>query len=120
MAWIRSQRPSGPLLGTIVTFVPPPHQVTVIMRLTDAEEMHRLHPTTFHLPPLSERTTLRAGDLAQVCFGGEERMWVLISAVNPGPVYVGELNNIPIVMDMKLGQAVTFEPRHVYQTDFLH
>lgn len=88
-----------------------------VFQLTDAEAMNRAHPQTFEIPPEEERRTLKINDLAKVCFANQERMWVQVTQVRPGPMYVGKLNNSPIVVDMKIGQRVEFEPRHVHQIE---
>lgn len=92
------------------------------MALVDAEQMHRSNPDTFEIPPKAERHSLNIGDSAKVCFDNKERMWVQVVAMRlprrnkaEPPRYAGKLDNIPIVVDMTVGQRVEFEPRHIYQ-----
>ncbi len=104
--------------------------------LQDAELMHRAHPDTFSLDPIDERSTLRPKDFAKLsflfpdnlvpddgCTG--ERMWVEVEHVvadGDSIVYAGALGNHPnrpaLLGDLKLGDLVKFEPRHIY--DIIH
>ena len=61
------------------------------------------------------RKSLQPGDHAKLVFDqgeGGERMWVRITSVNDGK-YRGVLANNPVLVDLRLGRRVTFEPRHV-------
>lgn len=85
--------------------------------LTDAEELNRKHPTTFKIPSKAVRDNLQVGHYAKLCFDDKERMWVLVEkriVTKAGIKYKGVLNNDPVVVRMKDGDEVHFEPRHVY------
>jgi hypothetical protein len=74
-------------------------------RLDSAVERHRAHPDQFWIPDVTERTSLRPGDLAQLRFEIEvdegvevnvqaERMWVCVREVTSWG-YMGVLTNTP-------------------------
>jgi len=98
-------------------------------QLRSAEEDHRQHPDTFHIPDPAARSSLRRGQAAKLIFeiegegeDGEieilgERMWVIVSEAFGGH-YIGILDNDPMVEpadDVYLcrGAEIPFGPEHV-------
>jgi hypothetical protein len=88
----------------------------------DGDERHAAHPNTWYIPTREERDAVRIGDFIQVGFepifgpGGGERMWILVTAINPDGTYVGELNNEPVqdFHQLDLGDVVDgIEKRHI-------
>jgi hypothetical protein len=79
-------------------------------------------PETFFIPPAEVRHNLKAGDVVKLLFfirdpdpqGLEaERMWVDVKSADEG-IYVGELLNAPsVIRDLKPGDRIVFEPKHV-------
>ena len=90
--------------------------------LDNAEEIHQSAPTTFFLPSLEDRSTLKPQDTVKLIFrieheGGVdvERMWVQVER-RTDVGYVGVLDNDPYCTeDLKAGAIVTFGPEHVIQ-----
>ena len=92
----------------------PAFKVKTKYALTDAWEMHRLHPDTFEIPSPEEVAAIMPGNCVKLCFNstldsGAERMWVEVTG--PG---VGTLANPPCGIKIKFGDIVHFEPRHIY------
>ncbi len=83
------------------------------MRMTDAQEMARLHPDTFAAPAKAELDRIMPGNYVKACFNDKERMWVLVETVD-GETMTGKLANKPVLLPMDHGQPVTLEKRHVY------
>lgn len=110
---------AGSLLVVLVALLRYRDWVKKSMVLVDAEEMHERFPETFDLP--AGRAGLVPGDLAKLSFGGLERMWVLVRKVNLtatyGVSYEGELASCPVIVCLKRGARIAFEPRHVYEVD---
>jgi uncharacterized protein YegJ (DUF2314 family) len=96
-----------------------------MLKLKNAERLHRAAPSTFELLPREERAALRPGDLAKVCLEarghrrGSERLWVRVQRVSgEAPIFRGVLDNEPFTLDgVRLGDAVRFGPEHVYDID---
>ena len=94
--------------------------------LDDAAVIAAANPFTFYKPSSEAIALLRPGNLAKLIFVFEskdpkvpraERMWVRIERVEADR-YIGELDNDPrYIQDLKCGDAVEFEARHVIQTD---
>ena len=91
--------------------------------LSDAQLLATMHPETFDAPTQSEIETLIPGDLVKVCRNGE-RFWVILTDVETGlglPMESrcsGTVDNELVFDendDLKLGQSVEFQARHVYQ-----
>jgi hypothetical protein len=83
----------------------------------DAQEMHRLHPTTFEAPYAEELAAIEPGDFVKICTGGE-RFWVKVDEHTP-PHLVGRVDNELIGTDehgLACNDVVRFEERHVFQT----
>ncbi len=96
-----------------------------MLKLKNAERLHRASPSTFAILPREERASLRPGDLAKVCMearghrSGSERLWVRVRKVsNEAPIFIGVLDNEPFTLDgVRRGDAVRFGPEHVYDID---
>jgi uncharacterized protein YegJ (DUF2314 family) len=100
----------------------------VSWELDDGEAANREAPSTFWIPPRQKRDSLAHGDVVKLIFRivlrntntGEEqveveRMWVIVER-REGSGYVGILDNDPYcTTDLKSGDTVLFEPRHVIQ-----
>jgi hypothetical protein len=85
------------------------------VEFTDAQKMHRLHPSTFQVPSPKELEALKAGDYVKVC-AGRERFWVQITSRSGIHLY-GNINN-DLIFSSEHGlfdkDYVGFEERHVY------
>ena len=79
--------------------------------LVDVEVRHREH-RTFRIPPRTERESLGAGDLVKLVFKCGERMWAKI-VEKRGERYVGRVESDPITSEVKWGDLVEIESRHV-------
>lgn len=93
--------------------------------LVDAEAAHAQAPSTFWIPSLADRTSLRRGDMAKMVlcirvadkngnvFDERKRMWVWITD-DQEDWYRGELDNQPCCTDdMSPGFEVWFQAMHV-------
>lgn len=93
--------------------------------LVSGEEMNRLYPETFSIPPLSQRSTMRPGRSVKLIFQFEvpdsdgtlgeatERMWVTVVG-RVGEMYVGELDNDPrCTQTVKSGARFNFLAEHI-------
>ena len=56
-------------------------KLPIVEGLVDAQEMNRLHPKTFQVPPLEELDALTCKDYVQVG-NGNERFWLLIESID--------------------------------------
>lgn len=93
--------------------------------LDDAAIIAAENPYTFYKPSAAAIALLRAGDHAKLIFMFEsqdpqapraEGMWVRITFVEKNR-FRGELDNDPFyIQDLKCGDPVEFEARHVIQT----
>jgi len=94
-------------------------------KLTDATEMAIKHPDTFEAPSFEEIQELEVGNFVKLCFEnpdeknrlGSERMRVKVTMIlkeNTITKIHGDLDNDPVVVDLKLGDKIIFEPRHIY------
>lgn len=84
--------------------------------LTDAVEMNRQYPETFHIAPEEARRSLQVGDWAKLGFqsdGRGERMWVHITKVLGDGKYVGTLENVPVHVPLTAGAEISFEARNI-------
>jgi hypothetical protein len=94
--------------------------------LDDASIIAAANPYTFYKPSSQAIALLRAGNAVKLIFAFEsenarapraERMWVRIERVEAGR-YAGKLENDPrYIKDLKYGDIVEFEARHVIQMD---
>lgn len=80
--------------------------------LVDAQEMSHSNPDTFEAPNEDELSAIRPGDHTKVCKGGE-RFWVFVTSVTPKRV-IGRVANQLIFNDLKVGETIALERRHVY------
>jgi hypothetical protein len=90
--------------------------------LDDASIIAAANPYTFYKPSSQAIALLRAGNAVKLIFAFEsenarapraERMWVRIERVEAGR-YAGKLENDPrYIKDLKYGDLVEFEARHV-------
>ena len=95
-------------------------------RLDDAALIAAENPYTFYKPSSEVVALLRPANLVKLIFAFEsddpaapraERMWVRISRIE-GERFYGVLDNDPRhIGDLKDGDAVEFEARHIIQTD---
>ena len=95
-------------------------------RLHSGEEYHAAAPSTFQIPALVARQSLRPGDLVKLIFEIHvdkddgpyrvERMWVIVREVVAGG-YLGILDNDPYCINENdefwSGIELPFEPHHV-------
>ena len=86
--------------------------------LIDGVAMNRQHPITFSVPSDGEKATIRPGDSVKVGFivdssiGQQERVWVQVQSVNHNKI-VGVLDNDPVYADVRFGEQIEIELRHV-------
>jgi len=88
--------------------------------LVDCQTMNILYPETFHVPSIEQLYSLQVGDYVKLIFVAKnkrkERMWVKITSIDTSAdedEFVGILNNEPIIMDLKLGDKVWFNAKHI-------
>jgi hypothetical protein len=97
-------------------------------QLESGEARHFATPDSFEIPPLEDRDTLSAGEMAKLLFqvrytaddGREEvlveRMWVVVQD-RSGKQYRGILLNNPAGVEpdehLQVGVQLAFEPAHV-------
>tara|TARA_R100000458_G_C8273603_1_gene248483 strand:- start:560 stop:916 length:357 start_codon:yes stop_codon:yes gene_type:complete len=89
--------------------------------IVDAEDRAYENPDSFEIPCVVQRHSLGEGDYAQVIFEfdaiegfGGERLWLKVEKVSEMPgSYVGSISNDPIVCDLRFGDMVAFEARHI-------
>jgi hypothetical protein len=94
--------------------------------LEDAAVIAAANPYTFYKPSGEAILLLRPGNLVKLIFAFQsdnpkapraERMWVRIERIESG-LFAGKLGNDPrYIEDLKCGDDVEFEARHVIQTD---
>ncbi len=93
--------------------------------LEDAATIAEKNPYTFYKPSIEAISQLKPGDGAKVIFSFKqnsptlpcaERMWVLINRIEHDRFF-GILDNDPVyISDLKAGDALGFEPKHIIQT----
>jgi predicted small lipoprotein YifL len=127
MAGCDKKQETGP-----IEIPPPTNAVTgtpklsgpVTYQLADGEERHQEAPETFEIPAADDRASVAAGDSVKLIFeitdGSRtqvERMWVKVTGIKEG-VFEGLLNNDPYCTDeLKSGEPLTFEARHIIQIE---
>ena len=102
--------------------------------LVSGEARHAESSESFWIPALSERQSLKVGQVAKLIFEIEsenergevernyERMWVVVLEI-ASPYYIGRLINKPATVDeteefyLSLGAEVPFLPEHVIDID---
>lgn len=87
--------------------------------LANVEDRNREHPSTFHIPSWTLRSSLMVGDAAKLLFEGTEgeggdRMWLeILEPLTPGR-YRGKLLNDPaMISGIHAGDVIEFGPEHV-------
>ena len=95
-------------------------------RLNDAEIIRKESPYTFYRPSPAAMSLLRPGNLVKLIFAFDstdpktpaaERMWVRIDRIE-NKRFFGVLDNDPLyIRNLKAGDPVEFDDRHVIQTD---
>ena len=86
----------------------------------DAQEMHRLHPATFDIPPVSELEKIKPSDWVKVCTG-DERFWCRVDIVDGDRIF-GIIDNDLVCTDihgLKYGDAISFGKNNIYAIHFL-
>ena len=81
----------------------------------DAQEMHRLHPDTFHAPAPDELAAIAPGDSVKVCTG-DERFWVTVTDVTDTGL-AGTVDNDLLFTDrhgLSYGDLIRFGRECVY------
>lgn len=97
------------------------------LELEDVERAVALYPETFFIPGMTERESQKVGDSVRLHFllqdvgpnePRAERIWVTITRVEGAHgTYRGTLQTAPIFFrEMKIGDEVAFEPRHIART----
>ena len=94
--------------------------------LDDAEEIQKEAKYTFYRPSQELITKLRIGNYVKLIFRLEcdnddtpnaERMWVEIAKIRNG-LFEGRLDNDPVfIEDLKCGDLVKFESKHIINTN---
>jgi len=91
--------------------------------LTNGIESNKAHPDTFWIPSDEDKDLLEIGDACKLIFEPDneeqltERMWVNITEIN-GDEFVGELDNDPVSLKMKLGELVKFNRDNIIDIYF--
>jgi len=83
--------------------------------LANVETRHREGPSTFEIPDLKLRQSLRPGDWAKVIVSidnDRERLWVLITEV-AGRRYRAAVLQVPVRVNLKKDDVVDLGPEHV-------
>jgi len=95
-------------------------------KLQNVEVQHRKHPDSFEIAPRRARAQLRPYDLAKVILlldppppvgPKAERLWVVVTKVEPNGSYVGKLDNQPVLVRAMLGDEIRFGPEHIANFD---
>jgi hypothetical protein len=84
----------------------------------DAQAKAKATPNTFQVPTDSEIGSLMQGDFAKVC-SNNERFWVEITRImrgDSGLRFEGTVGNMLLQEDLKFGDLIVFETRHIYNT----
>jgi hypothetical protein len=94
--------------------------------LEDADELAAANKYTFFKPPRDAIALVRPGDVVKLIFNfesddpeapGAERMWVIVDHVGLDGNFLGRLDNEPYwIKDLKLGDEVAFDARHIINT----
>lgn len=83
----------------------------------DAQQLGRMHPETFDAPSLGELASVRVGSLVKICADGIERFWVVVTYADDDKLQGIVDNDLSrsSVHNLKCGDVVSFELRHIYQ-----
>jgi len=95
-------------------------------KLVDAQQLSDEYPYTFYKPSSVVVSQLIPGNQVKLIFEfssddpeapNAERMWVSITKINGGQFF-GNLDNYPAyIQDLKFGDEVCFDVRHIIDTD---
>jgi hypothetical protein len=95
--------------------------------LENADEVAAANKYTFFKSPRETISLVRPGEVVKLIFVFEsenpeapraERMWVIVDQIHPDGHFVGRLDNEPQwIDDLKLGDEVTFDARHIINTE---
>lgn len=95
--------------------------------LEDLTKVALTHKYTFYRPSADVIAKVRIGELVKLIFVFKshdskapraERMWVEVESINPSGEFMGRLTNQPrYIKDLVPGDLVTFDQRHVANTE---
>lgn len=99
--------------------------------LIDCIAQNKIHPNTFEIPSQDLVAKLKAGDAAKVFFQydafypchknvgiNSERLWVDITQIVDGK-FTGTIANDPVNPNLKFGQILSFEAKHICNLEFI-
>jgi hypothetical protein len=96
-------------------------------KLENADEVVAAHKYTFFKSPRETIALVRPGELVKLIFTFDsedpeapraERMWVIVDKIDAGGRFIGRLDNEPDwIKDLKLGDEVAFDARHIINTE---
>lgn len=99
--------------------------------LIDCIAQNKCHPNTFEIPSQNLVAKLKVGDAAKVFFQydvfypsplnaniNSERLWVNIIEIVDG-VFTGTIANDPVNPNLKFGQRISFEAKHICNLEFI-
>ncbi|WP_435018410.1 hypothetical protein TA3x_000384 [Tundrisphaera sp. TA3] len=84
-------------------------------QFVDAQQMHRDHPDTFHVPSDAELAQIAPGDSVKVC-DGVERFWIIVTKATEGGL-TGMVDNDLVCTDehgLSDGDTISFDRENVY------
>lgn len=94
--------------------------------LENADELEAANKYTFFKSSKEAISLVRPGEVVKLIFSfesedpeapGAERMWVIVDHVGPDGHFSGRLDNEPYwIKDLKLGDEVAFDARHIINT----
>lgn len=79
----------------------------------DAQQMSVLHPLTFEVPTKQELDNIKVDDNVKISVNNE-RFWCEVKAILPNNVIIAKINNDLLQDELRCGQTITFEKRHIY------
>lgn len=98
--------------------------------LLDCIAQNKNYPDSYHIPDAAHIAQLKVGDFAKLDFQysekyptpqgvyiNTERMWIEITQIN-GHQFSGKIYVCPINPNLKLGQPVDFEAKHICNVDY--
>jgi hypothetical protein len=94
--------------------------------LIDADPIAAENPYTFYKPSRELISRVRPGEVVKLIFRfssddpeapGGERMWVVVDELLPDGDFRGRDNEPLYIPDLKPGDSVSFEPRHIIDTE---
>lgn len=88
--------------------------------LVDAQEQHRVHPTTFEVPTIREIRAVEIGDSVKVIVAGTnerpgERFWCTVDSVSAGRSgrICATVSNMLVFVPWPIGKKIEFGVEHV-------